>query len=67
MQINTFIYFILGFALVAYLNIPTLCMAIIGVFLMINNLNNNLNMKKIEKQICAPASASNDEEDFLND
>lgn len=61
------IYFILGFALVAYLNIPTLCMAIIGVFLMINNLNNNLNMKKIEKQICAPASANNDEEDFLND
>ena len=61
------IYFILGFALVAYLNIPTLCMAIIGVFLMINNLNNNLNMKKIEQQISAPGIAKNDEEDFLND
>ena len=32
------IYFVLGFALVAYLNVPTLCMAVIGVFLMINNL-----------------------------
>lgn len=61
------IYFILGFALVAYLEIPTLCMAIIGVFLMINNLNNNLNLKKIETKMVAPASSTNDEEDFLND
>lgn len=62
------IYFILGFALVSYLNIPTLCMAIIGVFLMINNLNNNLKLKKLENGVSVAATSSkSDEEDFLND
>lgn len=61
------IYFILGFALVAYLNIPTLCMAIIGVFLMLNNLNQNLSMKRMEEKITAPVASLSDEEDFLNE
>ena len=61
------IYFILGFALVAYLSVPTLCMAIIGVFLMINSLNNNLKFKKLESANSAPsvASSDNEEEDFF--
>ena len=60
------IYFVLGFALAAYLNIPTLCMAVIGVFLMLNNLNTNLSLKKLEGQAVASTERS-DEEDFLND
>lgn len=60
------IYFVLGFALVAYLNVPTLCMAVIGVFLMLNNLQSNLKFKKLEGQAVVPVEMS-DEEDFLND
>lgn len=61
------IYFVLGFALVAYLNVPTLCMAVIGVFLMINNLNTNLKFKKLTDTGVTVPSGSNDEEDFLNE
>lgn len=61
------IYFILGFALVAYLNIPTLCMAVIGVFLMVTNLNTNLSLKKLENNTGMSVSAASDEEDFLNE
>lgn len=61
------IYFILGFALVAYLNIPTLCMAIIGIFLMINNLNNSLAIKKLETNAGTVSAETSDEEDFFNE
>lgn len=61
------IYFILGFALVAYLSIPTLCMAIIGIFLMINNLNNNLALKKLETNAGTVSAETSDEEDFFNE
>ena len=62
------VYFILGFALVSYLSIPTLCMAIIGVFLMVVNLNQSLRINKLEKSYAAGGSAStSDEEDFLNE
>lgn len=64
---KTIIYFILGFALSAYLGIPTLCMAAIGTFLMFNNLNNNLALNKLEKGVVVGAEATNDEEDFLGE
>lgn len=63
------IYFILGFTLVAYLSIPTLAMAIIGVFLMLVNLYHNQDIRKVEKKIAKGTSvASNKEvEDFFNE
>lgn len=63
------IYFILGFALVAYLGVPTLCMAIIGIFLMLMNLYRNQELHTLEKQYsgAAPAGKKSDEEEFFND
>ena len=42
-------------------------MAVIGVFLMINNLNTNLKFKKLTDTGVTVPSGSNDEEDFLNE
>lgn len=61
------IYFVLGFALVAYLQVPTLCMAVIGVFLMLNNLNTNLKLSKSTGTQTLTDTSTNDEEDFLNE
>ena len=65
------IYIILGFALVAYLNVPTLCMAIIGVFLMLTELYHKQDLMKAEDKIehvsAAGVGNAGDEEDFFND
>ena len=61
------VYFVLGFALVAYMSIPTLCMAVIGVALMMINLNSNLKIKELEKKKFALADGQDDEEDFFNE
>lgn len=61
------IYFVLGFALVAYLNVPTLCMAVIGGTLMLINLDTNLKLKKAEGKLGTAGNADDDEEDFLNE
>jgi mannose/fructose/N-acetylgalactosamine-specific phosphotransferase system component IIC len=61
------LYFVLGFALVAYLNVPTLCMAVIGGTLMLINLDTNLKLKRAEGKLGAAGNVANDEEDFLNE
>ena len=61
------IYFILAFALVAYLQIPTLCMAIIGIFLMLVDLYHKQELKKVENKVTAGVAAPvTEEEDFFN-
>lgn len=71
---RTIIYFVLGFALVAYLNIPTLGMAIIGVFLMLVSFQRNQEVYGIEKKLNTLALgndvtsiSSTDGEDFFNE
>ncbi len=62
------IYFLLGFALVVYLNIPTLGMAIIGVFLMLNDLYHRQDLHRLQASLHKPAAAQiNDEEDFFDE
>ncbi|HQE70223.1 MAG TPA: PTS sugar transporter subunit IIC, partial [Atopobiaceae bacterium] len=62
------IYFLLGFALVSYLAIPTLGMAIIGVFLMLVNLYRDQDLHDLEKKLeKAKGFALSDEEVFFNE
>lgn len=62
------IYFLLGFALVSYLAIPTLGMAIIGVFLMLVNLYRDQDLHDLEKRLAkAKGSEQSDEEVFFNE
>ena len=62
------IYFFLGFALVVYLNIPTLGIAIIGVFLMLNDLYKNQDIRRLKTMIQEGGmSEKSDEEEFFDE
>ena len=68
MVIGNIIYFFLGFALVVYLNIPTLGIAIIGVFLMLNDLYKNQDIRRLKTMIQEGGmSEKSDEEEFFDE
>ncbi|MEG2328952.1 PTS sugar transporter subunit IIC, partial [Anaerorhabdus sp.] len=62
------IYFILGFILVVYLNIPTLALAVIGTFLMLTDFYKNQELYSIRKLATSKsAEVRTEEEDFFNE
>lgn len=63
------IYFVLGFAIVVYLGVPMVCLAVFGVFLMLMDLYRNQDMKKLEKVWAGKGNAAdkNEEEEFFDE
>lgn len=63
------IYFFLGFAIVIYLGVPMVCLAVFGVFLMLMDLYRNQDMKKLQKILAGKGNATekNEEEDFFDE
>lgn len=58
------IYFFLGFILVVYLSMPTIALAVIGVFLMMVDLLRNQEIHNVKKMISA--GNMSEEEEFFN-
>ena len=61
--------FVLGFAIVVYLGVPMVCLAVFGVFLMLMDLYRNQDMKKLEKVWAGKGNAAdkNEEEEFFDE
>lgn len=59
------IYFVLGFVLVVYFSVPTLALAVIGVFLMLADFNTNQEINNVRKLVAKGATTG--EEDFFNE
>lgn len=58
------IYFFLGFILVVYLAVPTIALAVIGVFLMLVDIQRNQELHNVKKLITAEKIS--EEEEFFN-
>lgn len=63
------IYFLLGFVIVVYLEMPMIGLAVVGVFLMLNDLYRNQDMKKLQKACAGSESvmSRNEEEEFFDE
>lgn len=62
------IYFILGFVLVVYMNIPTLALAVIGVFLMLSDFYKNQDIYNLRKLVTSGNTViRTDEEEFFDE
>lgn len=63
------IYFLLGFILVVYLNIPMIGLAVIGVFLMLTDLYHNQDIQELKgkKAFSMSGASLSDEEEFFDE
>ena len=68
-DMKNLIYFVLGFAIVVYLGVPMVCLAVFGVFLMLMDLYRNQDMKKLQKVLAGKGNAAdkNEEEEFFDE